>query len=176
MPPAWPTRRRAAALVGCLAVLVAGSGCTADPAPTGLPTLGTQAEVCASRVDAPTAVTVIGRGLAGLRELNTFTPTQRVGQCALLDAEGGAALSVQVIHDEGGKQLEQDLAKLVTEENYAGNEVSAVIGDARGTTALWAVDENYYVRVLGLGGGSQTQREAALGLAGDVARRTAAIN
>ena len=43
------------------------------------------------------------------------------------------------------------------------------------TTALVAVDNDYYVRVLGLGGSSSDQRTAALALATSVAASAKAI-
>ncbi len=161
-------------LSACIIVLVL-TGCTPGSPDGGLAQVGASARVCAERVDVGKAQAVVGRGVADLRQLSTFKPAERAGECALLDTDGGAELSVEVVRDAGGKALAEELKKLSGQTDYSGDDHSGVSGDARTTTALWAVDGDYYVRVLGLGGTSDEQREAALDLAQDVATRTAAI-
>lgn len=159
--------------LGVCALAVAG--CSADqpdPAPS---TIGAQAELCAARVDAAKADAVIDQAVADLHELNTFTADARAGECALVAADGGALLSVAVVHDAKGTQLSAELEKLSEQENYTGTKTSGVTGEGVTTTALVALDADYYVRVMGLGGTSPAQRTAALALAEDVAARTKPI-
>ena len=158
----------------CGLALVALAGCSAGTAEPGLPSVGGRPQVCADRVDVAHAQAVVGRSVSDLRELTSFKPGERPGECALLDADGGAELSVQVVRDPKGVALAEELQKLSEQDAYSGDDHSGVSGDARTTTALWAVDGNYYVRVLGLGGTSERQRQAALDLAADVAARTEA--
>lgn len=159
----------------CAVTLLVLVGCSEGTTEPGLPSVGERTQVCADRVDVTQAQAVVGPNLATLHELNTFTPTKRTGECALLDADGAAQLSVQVVHDPSGKALAAELKKLSEQDAYTGDDHSGVSGDARTTTALWAVDGNYYVRVLGLSGTSEAQRQAALDLAAQVATRTAAL-
>lgn len=159
-----------------LGMALALTGCTADAAPSAGPSLiGSRTQLCADRVEAAAADAVIARSVADLRELSTFTGGARVGQCALLDNDGGALLSVQVVHDAGAKALSAELEKLSQQDNYSGDDGSGVTGEGVTTTALVAVDADYYVRVLGLGGTSADQRAAALALAKAVATVTASI-
>ena len=158
-----------------VAALLALTGCSADqpePAPS---TIGTQAEVCAARVDTVKADAVIDQPVAELHELNTFTADSRAGECALVAADGGALLSVAVVHDVKGTKLSAELELLSTQENYSGTDTSGVTGEGITTTALVAIDAAYYVRVMGLGGTSDEQRSSALALAEDVAARTKPI-
>ncbi|MBK8446150.1 MAG: hypothetical protein IPL41_05505 [Micropruina sp.] len=159
-----------------LVTLLALTGCTAEAAPSAGPSLiGTRTQLCADRVEAAAANAVIAGPVADLRELSTFTGGARVGQCALLDNDGGALLSVQVVRDVGAKALSAELEKLSQQDNYSGDDASGVTGEGVTTTALAAVDADYYVRVLGLGGISADQRTAALALAKAVATVTASI-
>ena len=159
----------------CAVTLLALVGCSEGTAEPALPSVGDRTQVCTDRVDVTQAQAVVGPNVRALHELNTFTPTQRAGECALLDADGAAQLSVQVVHDASGKALAAELKKLSEQDAYTGDDHSGVSGDARTTTALWAVDGDYYVRVLGLGGTSEAQRQAALQLAEEVAARTAPL-
>lgn len=161
-------------LPAAIALLVL-AGCTsADPDP-GPSLVGTRGQVCDDRVDAAQAESVVDQPVSGLRELSTFEPGRRVGECVLQAEDGGALLSVQVVHDPGGKALSTELEKLSQTENYSGDKQSGVTGEEPTTTALWAIDANDYVRILGLGGTSEEQRRAALELAEDVATRTAPL-
>ena len=155
--------------------LLALAGCSSGTADPGLPTVGDRTQVCADRVNVAQAQAVVGGSVSDLRELTSFKPAELPGECALLDAEGGAELSVQVVRDPKGVALAKELDKLREQDAYTGDDHSGVSGDERTTTALWAVDGDYYVRVLGLGGSSEQQRQAALDLAADVAARTAAL-
>jgi len=153
-------------------VVLALAGCTAgDPQPEQT-LVGTRTQLCAERVDAAGAGAVVGQPIAGLQELNSFQPDVRIGECALTDADGGAMLSVQVVRDSKAAALSKELETLSQTENYSGDDHSGVTGEGTKTTALWAIDASYYVRVLGLGGTSAEQRTAALSLAEDVAKRT----
>ena len=174
MFPALSAAQMSGRAVACVAALVL-AGCAQGTPDPGLPTVGAAASTCADRVDTAKAQVVVGHSVAALRELTTFTPTEPVGECALLDDGGGAELSVQVIHDPQGKALAAELKKLGEQSGYSGDDHSGVSGDGRTTTALWAMDATHYVRVLGLEGASQEQRDGALALAEDVAKRTAAI-
>lgn len=156
--------------------VLALAGCTPQATESGLPTVGDRTQLCAARVDAAAARSVVEGTIADLRELTTFTPTVRAGECALLDPDGGAVLSVQVVNDPKGKALAAELKTLSEQDAYSGDDHSGVSGDARSTTALWAIDGSYYVRVLGLEGTSDEQRQAALALAQSVATRTADID
>lgn len=161
------------ALVPAALILCA---CTHGTTPSTAPvTIGDRAVVCTDRVDTAKAAAVTGGSLAELRELTTFTADERAGECALQGADGGALLSVQVVHDADGKQLAAELAELSRQPSYRGDDTSGVTGTDRVTTALRALDADHYVRVLGLGGSSEEQRRAALALAEDVAARSAAI-
>jgi hypothetical protein len=153
-------------------LVLALTGCSAgDPQPEHT-LVGTRTQLCAERVDAAGAGAVVGQPIAGLRELNTFQPDVRVGECALTAEDGGAMLSVQVVRDSKAAALSKELETLSQTENYSGDDHSGVTGEGTTTTALWAIDASYYVRVLGLGGTSAEQRAAALALAEDVAKRT----
>lgn len=160
--------------VVALALVASLSGCAeASPVPSGGPaTVGTRTLLCADRVDAATAARVVATSIADLRELSTFHPGERVGECALQGEDGGAMLAVEVVHDPKGKALAEELSRLSETDDYSGDDTSGVAGDARTTTALYALDKAYYVRVLGLGGTSAEQRQAALDLAADVATRS----
>jgi len=158
--------------VAAALVVLALAGCSAgDPQPEET-LVGTRTQLCAERVDAARAGSVVGQPIAGLRELNTFQPDVRVGECALTSQEGGAMLSVQVVRDSKAAALSKELETLSQTDNYSGDDHSGVTGDGTTTTALWAIDASHYVRVLGLGGTSAEQRAAALTLAEDVAKRT----
>jgi len=168
-------RRRALAWLLPVVVLIASAGCSSDEAETGPPLIGNRAQLCDDRVDAAKAGAVIDQAVAGLHELTTFAAGQRQGECALLDDDGGALVSVQVVYDANGKALGTELEQLSQQENYTGDDRSGVTGEGITTTALVAVDAHYFVRVLGLGGAAVEQRAAALLLARDVAERTRAI-
>lgn len=165
----WPRPVAAAAL---LAILL--TGCATDPDP-GPSLVGTRGQLCDDRLDTAKAESVVDQPISGLRELSTFRAGQRVGECALQGEDGGGLLSVQVVHDPKGSALSKELQQLSQTENYSGDKRSGVTGEDSTTTALVAVDAHYYVRVLGLGGSEQGQREAALDLAEDVATRTAPL-
>ncbi|MFT3861112.1 hypothetical protein [Micropruina sp.] len=170
--------RRVAVLAPSLVVVAAlltVAGCVAedpDPEPS---TIGSQAQLCSDRVDAGQAAAVIAQPLTALHELNTFTNTHRAGECALVGVDGGAMLSVVVVHDPKGTALSSELEELSQQENYSGTDRSGVTGEGTITTALVAIDDTYYVRVMGLGGSSTEQRTAALTLAESVASRTEPI-
>lgn len=178
------SRRRAlsgyaAATTSLAALTLVGllSGCAPDgsePSP-GPATVGTRTAVCGDRVDVARAAEVAGRPLAELRELSTFSPGQRAGQCALQGEDGGAVLAVEVVRDPQGRALAKELSALSQTDDYTGDDRSGVAGDDRTTTALYAIDKASYVRVLGLGGTSAAQRQAALALAADVATRSEPI-
>lgn len=162
-------RLRAAAAAALVIVL---TGCATDPDP-GPSLVGTRGQLCDERVDAAKAEAVVDQPISGLRELSTFRAGQRVGECALQGEDGGGGLlSVSVVHDPKGSALGKELQRLSQTENYAGDKRSGVTGEDSTTTALVAVDAHYYVRVLGLGGSAEGQRQAALELAEDVAART----
>lgn len=165
--------RRAALLAAASAVVLAGCA-TADPDP-GPSLVGDRGRICDERVDAAKAQAVVESPVSGLRELTTFEPGRRAGECVLQGEDGGALLSVQVVHDPKGTALGKELETLSQTENYSGDERSGVTGEDPSTTALWAVDATSYVRVLGLAGTSEEQRQAALDLAEDVATRTAPL-
>lgn len=169
--PTNRARRRPAPWLIAATLLV--TGCAA-PAPD--PSLvGSRTRICGDRVDTTQAEAVTGREVATLRELSTFEPGRRVGTCALRDPDGAAVLAVEVVHDPQGKALGAELEQLSTEEHYQGDDSSGVTGDGRSTTALRAIDDTSYVRVLGLGGTSEHQRSAAAGLAQDLATRSATL-
>ncbi|MFT4295009.1 MAG: hypothetical protein QM582_06310 [Micropruina sp.] len=174
---AGSTPRALLARTGLVAVgaLLALTGCTADDPDPGPSLIGTRGQLCDGRVDAAKAESVIDQPVSGLRELSTFEAGRRVGECALQSEDGGALLSVQVVHDPKGTVLLSELEKLSQTDNYSGDQRSGVTGESRSTTALLAVDNHYYVRVLGLGGTSEQQRQAALELAEDVATHTAPL-
>ena len=165
--------RGAAALAAATVLLL--TGCAADDPEPGPSLVGTRGQVCDDRVDAAKAESVLDQPISGLRELSTFESGRRAGECALLGDDGGALLSVQVVHDPKGTALGKELETLSQTENYSGDERSGVTGEDPSTTALWAVDATSYVRVLGLAGTSEEQRQAALDLAEDVATRTAPL-
>ena len=155
-----------------LALGAALAGCAAAAQPSAGPaTVGSRTQVCADRVDVAKAAQVVGQSLADTRELSTFTADKRVGECALQGEDGGL-LAVVVVHDPQGKKLAEELSDLSQTDDYSGDDKSGVAGDARTTTALYAIDKAYYVRVLGLGGTSAEQRQVALELATDVAARS----
>lgn len=162
--------RRAALLAAASAVVLAGCA-TADPDP-GPSLVGDRGRICDERVDAAKAQAVVESPVSGLRELTTFEPGRRAGECVLQGEDGGALLSVQVVHDPKGSALSKELEKLSQTDNYTGDKRSGVTGEEPTTTALVAIDANDYVRVLGLGGTSDEQRRAALALAEDVATLT----
>lgn len=151
------------------------SGCAAHDPDPGPSLVGTQGQLCDDRVDAAKAETVVDQPIAGLRELSTFAPGRRVGSCALQGEDGGGLLSVEVVRDAKGKSLAKELQTMSGTTNYSGDKRSGVTGEDSTTTALVAVDASYYVRVLGLGGSDENQRQAALDLAEDIATRTAAL-
>jgi hypothetical protein len=162
-------------VLGCVATC-ALTGCSANDSPSVAPSvIGDRTQLCTDRVEAAAATAVIGRPVTDLRELNTFVAGTRAGECALLGTDGGALLSVQVVHDVGAKALEAELKTISQDENYSGDDRSGVTGEGITTTALVAVDNDYYVRVLGLGGSSSDQRTAALALATSVAASAKAI-
>lgn len=152
-----------------VALLLAGCAGSDDG---GRPVIGTRTDLCGQRIDAASAQAVIGAPVTDLSELDGFKPGERVGECALTGPDGGALLSVQVVHDPQGKKLAEELQKLSEDEDYTGDDHSGVNGEGQTTTALWAIDEAYYVRVLGLGGTSQAQRAAALAMAEHVAKES----
>lgn len=162
--------RTAAALAAAIAMLLAG--CAADDPDPGPSLVGDRGRICDERVDAAKAQAVVEAPVSGLRELTTFEPGRRVGECVLQGEDGGALLSIQVVHDPKGKALSKELEQLSQTENYSGDKRSGVTGEEPTTTALVAIDAYDYVRVLGLGGTSDEQRQAALDLAEDVATRT----
>ncbi len=151
------------------------SGCAAQDPDPGPSLVGTRGQLCDDRVDAAKAETVVDQPISGLRELSTFTRGSRVGSCALQGEDGGGLLSVEVVHDAKGKALAKELQTMSRTTNYSGDKRSGVTGEDSTTTALVAVDAAYYVRVLGLGGSDENQRQAALDLAKDIATRTAAL-
>ncbi|MFT3969999.1 MAG: hypothetical protein QM695_06905 [Micropruina sp.] len=171
--PSRPAPRRF--LVASLAALALVSGCAAQDPDPGPSLVGTRGRLCDDRVDAAKAESVVDQPVSGLRELSTFEPGRRVGRCALQGEDGGGLLSVEVVHDAKGSALAKELEKMSQTENYTGDKRSGVTGEDSTTTALVAVDSRYYVRVLGLGGSQETQRQAALDLAEDVATRTAPL-
>lgn len=160
-------------LLAALVLAVALTGCAAEAQPSDGPaTVGSRSQVCGDRVDVAKATQVVGQSLIETRELSTFTADKRIGECALQGEDGGAVLAVVVVHDPQGKKLAEELSDLSQTDDYSGDDKSGVAGDARSTTALYAIDKAYYVRVLGLGGTSSEQRQAALELATDVANRS----
>lgn len=166
---------RARLLGVCLVPIVALTplaGCAPEDPDPGPSLVGTRGQLCDERVDAVKAEAVVDQAVAGLREISTFQAGRRVGECALQGDDGGALLSVQVVHDPKGTTLAKELEELSQTQNYTGDRRSGVTGEDSTTTALFAVDARYYVRVLGLGGSTDAQREAALELAEDVATRT----
>ena len=148
------------------------AGCAAEDPDPGPSLVGTRGELCDDRVDAAMAESVVDQPISGLRELSTFQTGRRVGTCALQGEDGGGLLSVEVVHDPKGTALGKELEQLSQTENYTGDKRSGVTGEDSTTTALVAIDAHYYVRVLGLGGSTEDQRDAALKLAEDVATRT----
>lgn len=170
-----PSRARAQLLRLCVVPLVAAallSGCAAQDPDPGPSLIGTRGQLCDDRVDAAKAESVVDQPVAGLRELSTFEHGRRVGSCALQGEDGGGLLTAEVVHDPKGTALAKELQTLSQTTNYAGDRRSGVTGEDSTTTALVAVDANYYVRVLGLGGSDENQRQAALDLAKDIADRT----
>lgn len=162
----------------CLVPLAAAallSGCAAQDPDPGPSLVGTRGQLCDDRVDAAKAESVVDQPVAGLRELSTFQHGRRVGSCALQAEDGGGLLTVEVVHDPKGTALAKELQTLSQTTNYTGDKRSGVTGEDSTTTALVAVDANYYVRVLGLGGSDEVQREAALDLAKDIAARTESL-
>lgn len=158
-----------------LAAVALLSGCAAQDPDPGPSLVGTRGQLCDDRVDAAKAESVVDQPVAGLRELSTFEQGRRVGSCALQGEDGGGLLTVEVVHDPKGTALAEELQSLSQTANYTGDKRSGVTGEDSTTTALVAVDANYYVRVLGLGGSEENQREAALDLAKDIADRTAPL-
>lgn len=164
------TARRWAAAGAVLLTLLAG--CAAEDPDPGPSLVGTRGQLCDDRVDAAMAESVVDQPIAGLRELSTFQAGRRIGSCALQGDDGGGLLSVEVVHDPKGTALAKELEQLSQTENYTGDKRSGVTGEDSTTTALVAIDAHYYVRVLGLGGSTENQREAALELAEDIATRS----
>lgn len=164
------TARRWAATGAVLLTLLAG--CAAEDPDPGPSLVGTRGQLCDDRVDAAMAESVVDQPIAGLRELSTFQAGRRIGSCALQGDDGGGLLSVEVVHDPKGAALAKELEQLSQTENYTGDKRSGVTGEDSTTTALVAIDAHYYVRVLGLGGSTENQREAALELAEDIATRS----
>lgn len=158
-----------------LAAVALLSGCAAQDPDPGPSLVGTRGQLCDDRVDAAKAESVVDQPVAGLRELSTFEQGRRVGSCALQGEDGGGLLTVEVVHDPKGTALAEELQTLSQTANYTGDKRSGVTGEDSTTTALVAVDADYYVRVLGLGGSEENQREAALDLAKDIADRTAPL-
>ncbi len=171
-----PALRRALRLgLVPLAALALLSGCAGQDPDPGPSLVGTRGELCDDRVDAAKAESVVDQPVSGLRELSTFEPGRRIGSCALQGEDGGGLLSVEVVRDAKGTALAKELETMSQTANYTGDKRSGVTGEDSTTTALVAIDARYYVRVLGLGGSAETQRQAALDLATDVATRTAPL-
>lgn len=150
-----------ASRLGLAATLLA---CAACSAPSTDPTvIGDQQILCAGRLPRALADALVGQPVGTLRMLNGFTATSPAGECELV-GDDGAVLSVSVEADTGGT-LAALLRELVSVANFSGDQVSAVAGEGPRTTAYAAVNEKFYVRVIGNRGSSAEQRAAALAIA-----------